>query len=616
MSIAQALNAASSGLKVTQQAMALVASNVANAQTPGWVRKSLQTTTISGNEVSNTVRVAAVHRELDDYLQKQLRVESAGGAYADLRATFYQRLQALYGEPGSASSLESVFTNFTDAIQTLVTSPDSAAARSQVLSGSQVLAQTLNSVTEDLQALRADAENGIAAAVESATYAMQQITELNGQLGGRSIVTAADAALADQRDAYIDQLAELVDIRVVKGDQGELNVFTNSGVQLVGAGVGAATLQFNAHGTVTATSQWDADSTVSTLGTLSLVTAKGGSVDLIANHSFRSGKIAAYIEMRDNILVEAQNQLDGLAAAMAQALSDDTVAGTPTAGGFDLDTTGWLNGDRINLTWTDTTGPTQHQVTIIRVDDPSVLPLPDDATPGAGDEVIGVDFSGGLASVVAQLNAAFGGALTFSDSGNTLSVVDDGGVTSDMDALSMTRTATSLGSGSVAIAMFTDGGVPYTGAIGSMGSQSVGFAGRISVNNALLADPSRLVLYGTGTLPGDPTRPDFIYSRLVEASLTFDPNTGMGNAATPYSGTLPSFLQQLLSSQGQAASNAERLAEGQGVVVNALKQRVTESSGVNVDQEMANLIALQTAYGANARVLSTVKEMLDTLMRM
>lgn len=613
MSLTQALNTATSGLKVMQSAMSIVASNVANAQTPGYVRKSLQVTSISANEVGNSVRVAAVQRELDEYLQKQLRMESAGGGYADLRASFYQRLQAIYGDPSSSSSLESVFANFTNAIQTLVTSPDSAAARSMVLSSAQVLAQTLNSVTDDVQSLRADAESGIAAAVETANYAMQKIAELNGQLAGRTISNASDAALADQRDAYVDQLAELIDIRVVKSDQGDLNIFTNSGVQLVGAG--ASRLQFNAAGTVTATSRWDADPAQSTLGTISLVTPSGGSVDLIANKSLRSGKIAAYLDMRDNVLVEAQSQLDGLAAVMAQSLSDDTVAGTPVAGGFDVDTTGWLNGDRINLTYTDPSG--QNRVTIVRVDDPSVLPLADTATAGAGDRVIGVDFSGGLASVVAQLNAAFGGALNFSNTGNTLTVLDDGGAnTTDVDALSMTRTATSLANGRVALAMFTDGGLAYTGAIGAGGSQSVGFAGRISVNAQLLADPSKLILYDSATLTGDPTRANFIYSRLVETPLTFDPNTGMGNSTTPYSGTLPAFLQQVLSRQGQAASNADSLAQGQDVVVNALKQRFNEASGVNVDAEMANLIALQTAYGANARVLSVVKEMLDTLLKM
>jgi flagellar hook-associated protein 1 FlgK len=86
--------------------------------------------------------------------------------------------------------------------------------------------------------------------------------------------------------------------------------------------------------------------------------------------------------------------------------------------------------------------------------------------------------------------------------------------------------------------------------------------------------------------------------------------------SSPFSGNLPSYLRQVLSMQGEAASNAWNLAEGQNVVVNALQQRLNEVSGVNIDQEMASLIALQTAYAANARVMSTVKEMLDLLLRL
>ena len=86
MSLTQALNTASSGLKVTQSAMSIVASNVANAQTPGYVRKSLQVASTASSNAGSSVRIAAVQRELDAYLQKQLRVESAGGSYADLRA--------------------------------------------------------------------------------------------------------------------------------------------------------------------------------------------------------------------------------------------------------------------------------------------------------------------------------------------------------------------------------------------------------------------------------------------------------------------------------------------------------------------------------------------------
>jgi flagellar hook-associated protein 1 FlgK len=52
------------------------------------------------------------------------------------------------------------------------------------------------------------------------------------------------------------------------------------------------------------------------------------------------------------------------------------------------------------------------------------------------------------------------------------------------------------------------------------------------------------------------------------------------------------------------------------VVVNALQQRVNQASGVNIDQEMSNLISLQTAYGANARVMTAVRDMIDALLKM
>ena len=107
-----------------------------------------------------------------------------------------------------------------------------------------------------------------------------------------------------------------------------------------------------------------------------------------------------------------------------------------------------------------------------------------------------------------------------------------------------------------------------------------------------------------------------VYNQLTNAAFAFSPQTGLGNAASPYSGSVPNFFRQMLSMQGEAASNASNLSQGQDVVVNALKQRVTDASGVNVDQEMTNLIKLQTAYGANARVMTAVRDLLDLLMKM
>src|ERR1043166_1445554 len=615
MSITQTLNTALSGLKATQAGMSLIASNVANAQTPGYVRKTLDVATTTSGDAGSSVRVVGVNRELDAYIQSQLRTETSGGAYADLRARFYSQLQGVYGDPSSSASLESVFGSFTSAVQSLVTSPDSTAARSLVLANAQVLAQTLNTTTADVQTLRTNAEGALTDAVATANEAMQKIADLNARLGGKDISNASDAALADERDSYVDQLSKLMDIRVITNNLNQINVFTNSGVELVGTK--ASQLAFNAQGTVNATTLWDSDPTKSNLGTVSIVSPGGVSVDLVANKSIRSGKIAALLDMRDNVLVQAQNQLDGLAATMAQALSDTTVSGSPGAGGFDIDTAGLLGGNRINLTYTDTTTNTKHNVSIIRVDDPSVLPLGNGVTSDPNDEVFGVDFSGGLASVVTQLNAQFGGTLTFSNpSGTTLEVLDDGGATSTMSALSATQTATTLANGSPPVALFTEGSNPFSNAITTAGAQTAGFAGRIAVNAALVGDPSKLTLFSSTTANGDPTRANFIYNQLTSTNFAFLANTGLGNAGTPFTGKMPDYLRQVLSMQGAAAANASSLSQGQGLVVNALQQRLNDAAGVNVDQEMASLISLQTAYGANARVMTAARDMLDMLMKM
>src|SRR5262249_43430766 len=108
--------------------------------------------------------------------------------------------------------------------------------------------------------------------------------------------------------------------------------------------------------------------------------------------------------MRDQILPQAQSQLDAFASQMAQALSNQTPAGTPvTAGpqaGFNVDVGNLLPGNSAQITYTDAAN-VQHTVTIVRVDDPAALPLPNNPS-NPNNPVIGVNFTGGGASRVSQ----------------------------------------------------------------------------------------------------------------------------------------------------------------------------------------------------------------------
>jgi flagellar hook-associated protein 1 FlgK len=609
-----------SGLRANQIALGLVSSNVANAETPGYIKKTSNQVAVSSGEFGSSVRVAGVNRELDVYLQRQLRTEIAGAAYAGLRSEVLDQLQSIYGTPGSAGTLESAFNALTTAVQALSTSSDSQSARIAVTNAAQSLVQQLNSMTRGIQSLRSNAEAGLSGAVNIANNAMSQIANINVQLLRGGQTDGAAAELLDQRDRYIDQLSELMDIRVVTNDDGQVNVFTTSGVQLVGAE--ASQFTFEAQGTVTANTTWSANPSLSNLGSITVNFPHGGSMDLFAANAFRSGTIAALVELRDNTLVQAQTQLDEFAAALSSALSDQTVAGTPaTSGaqtGFDLDLSGLKNGNVVSLTYTDTLTNTQRRVSIVRVDDPSLLPLTNAATNDPNDQVLGIDFSSGMASVVSQLNAALGASanLSFSNTGTTLTVLDDGAAgLSDVNAASVTSTVSALAGGVAQVPLFTDGGNLYTGARLASGAQIQGFAGRISVNMGIANDPSKLVLMSGSTTAGDTTRPDFIYQQLTSGSYYYSPKAGLGTVNSPFKGTLLNFAQQFTSAQGESADAAKLLAEGQDVVLSTLKQKFASTAGVNIDDEMAHLLALQNAYAANARVMGVVKEMYQALMQ-
>jgi flagellar hook-associated protein 1 FlgK len=621
MSLTQALSAAISGLRANQAGLALVSSNVANADTPGYVRKTVSQVATAGNGTGISVNVTGVQRELDTYVQRQLRVENSGASYADTLAQSFSQLQDVYGTPGSDNTLESVYNSFTNALQTLSSSPDDTAAQSAVLSAAQLLTQQLNQSSDQIQALRGDAELGISDAVTKANQAMSQIADLNHRIAASSQSDSATATMMDQRDAAVDQLSQLMDVNVIKGDNNQITVFTNSGVQLVGNN--ASQIKFDPQGTMTAASTWSSDPTKRNVGTLSLVSPTGGSVDLIESHSIRSGQIAAYLQMRDQTLVQAQGQLDAIAGAMASSLSDKTTSGTSaTSGlqsGFDVDISGMSAGNKITINYTDGLTNTPHTLSLIRVDDPTALPLSNDATASPNDKVVGINFAGGMSSVMAQINAALGGTgmVASNPSGNTLEVLNDGaGNIVNVNSVSTTKTATSLLGGSAELPFFTDGSQPYTGAISGQGSQSIGFSGRITINPALLADPAKLVTYQAGTPSGDSTRPDFLFQQLTAGTMQFSPDTGIGTAGSPFSGSISTFLRQVISQQGENADSASNLKQGQDVVLSSLQQRFNDGSSVNVDQEMATLLTLQNAYAANARVLTTVKQMFDTLMQM
>jgi flagellar hook-associated protein 1 FlgK len=616
MGLSSALATAMSGLSANQAALSIISSNVANAQTPGYVAQNPNQIEVASGGFGSTVETTGVNRALDLFVQNQLRTETAGGAYADQTANILGQLQSVYGTPGGAGTLETSLSNFTTALQSLSSNPGDSSAQSVALTAAQTLAQQLNTTTQGIQSLRTNVDQDIGNSAAQANTDMSQIAQLNTRLQGMSPTDPQAATLMDQRDSAVNDLSKLADVRVVTDSSNQANVYTSSGIQLVGGGL-ASSFTYSSPGALSATSLYNSDPTKSGVGSLNIKLPNGASIDVVANNVLSSGQIAADLKLRDQTLVQAQTQVDQLAATLSSSLSDQTTAGTAVTGppaGFSVNTSNLLAGNTINLSYTNTATNTQQKVSIVNVTDPTALPLKNGAN--ANPLLVGINFSPPMTSVVSQLNSALGGSgLQFSLSGSTLSVVGSGSTT--VNAASTTTTTSSLTSGNPQLPLFTDSNSLYTGQYTGSGSQITGLAGRITINPAVLANPSALSVYSTSpaTATGDNTRSDFLFSQLTTGTFNYSPQTGLGSAAQPFNGTISNYLQQFISQQGNASTQATQLQQGQDVVVSTLQQKFDSTSAVNIDTEMANLIQVQNTYAANAHIMSVVQSMMQSLLQ-
>lgn len=610
MGLSSALGAALSGLKASQTGLDLVANNVANANTVGYVKRTLVPEQSVTGGVTVGVRADDIRRELDAYLQRQLRTETSGAVYASTRASYLDQLQTSFGTPGGALSLDTLVSGLSSSLDQLSATPDNDATRAGVILAAQTLAQQLNSATNDVQDLRTQADSGMKSGAQAANDALKSIESLTKEISRAMASGQSPAGLLDQRDLAIDTLSGLMDIKVEDRGLGQISIKTQGGAPLFESGV-ASTLSFEQTSTISAQDAYGGAGSDG-LGTIRLTRPSGLSIDLLADGNLRSGALKSLADLRDVTLPQAQAQLDELAANLAQAFGTNTVDGTAISGGVDLTTQNALSGDRLSVSYT--VGGVTRSVTIVNVGDPSALPLDDSLTSDPNDVVIGVDFSSPTAA--ADLDAALGAkgvAIDVSASATGFAFTSgDPSLTVDGGASKLT--ATTLTGDGLAIPLFVDGATskPYSGSLDG-GSQRTGFAGRITVNPALVADNAKLVTYNGSTSAGDPARAEFLRDAMT-SDRTFALDSGLGSTSRPYSGSIAEFANGIIANQASQSASATRVAEGQSLVVSTLTDSFSAASGVNTDEEMGRLIQLQTAYGANARVISTVKEMMDMLL--
>lgn len=628
MSLTSALNNSLSGLRFTATATSLTSANIANAGNPSYTRKVIDPVQMLAGDRISGIAVGSIHREYDAFVQRQLVKEKSNQAYSTVRSDFLSRLDQMFGTPGSSQALDTVLNTFSSSFQTLLTSPESQTARSGVINSATVVAQTLRSLSTSVQDMRLDAEHGLADATQKLNGLLNDLSDVNSRLNV-AFEDEGRVGLLDQRDKLVDEISQYVSVHATYDADGAVQLYGASGFTLLSSSE-KANLSFNAYDYIGPTNRYDTDPTKRSVGTIAAQTSSG-SVDLIAQGVFKSGRIAGLIDLRDKTLPAAQEQLDQIAASLAQMLGSSSSSTAVTAGtqaGFDTPLgPGLSDGDTVTVE-ASVNGQTR-KFTFKRVDDASV-PITDGLTADPDDVVVrltGSSAAGHATQMQAAIDAwaatagAPAGSFAVSTSGGNLRVMADPAVasTAKVSAAAARVTARTTTDGGAALPFFVDASVQngiYSDQVTAAGSQFTGFAARIDVNAALKADSTALVKMGTGTAESDSTRPAFLVAALNDTSRYFKPAGNIGTTANPFQGSVMTYMRAVIVSQTNEAANAKQIAAGQDSVVSQLQARYDSTAAVNIDQEMMMLIQLQNSYGANARVMSAVREMFDMLRQM
>jgi flagellar hook-associated protein 1 FlgK len=505
MSLDVALLSARSGLLHTQRALATAADNVANADTVGYSRKTVDGRAVQAGGQGLGVRSLAPGRDVDEALATELDSRRASAAAASLRADLLAGIETAHGRPEVGDSLGDLVAGLRSGFEDLRADPSEAGRQTALVLAAEELATRFNEVSGAIGDARQQAQDTVVAEVATINAGLREIASLTNRIREQIALTGDAAALEDERDAAISTLSESIEVRALKRDDGGLVLVARNGIvlPLVPDEDAFAT----ADATLTAASFHGGGGTIPGVAM--------GAVDVTAR--LLGGRLAEAVALRDQTLPRYQAEIDLAAANLAARLDSQGLA-----------------------LFTDAAGA-----------------VPDTTQPYAGSTMLG--FAGGI-----RVNAA---------------------VTADPALL---RDGTHAVSGSA------------LGAADSSPNPAGGPA-------AFVQTIDRVLDYAFGTQ----AQSGVSWAPIATGGLGPDGTLSSPFGAPP---TLEGYAGLVTATQTADSASAKAALASAKAMVDGLQTRVTQRSGVDVDTEMAAMVTLQNAYAANARVLSTVQAMWDTLL--
>lgn len=585
MSLDIARSIAFSGLSSTSVQISVTSSNITNADTTGYTKKTANQSSSVTNGVGTGVTVTGITSTVDKLLLKSLVSATSDLGSADTTNTYLTSLEKLYGSTSSTdssstgTSLANSIASLESALSSLASTPSSASLQSNVVSALDDVTSQLRETSSGIQKLRSNADQDISSSIDDVNSDLQNIAALNAEIKQTAATGQSTADLEDQRNTALQDVASKMNVSYYTALNGDLQIYTTTGQALVDSS--AHKISYTAAANVSSSTTYTAGSSSSGF---SAITVNG--VDITSQ--ITGGDVGALIALRDKTLPAAQSQLDLLATQLASAVNSVSNSASPVPAPTTLTGT------------TDVTSSTALSVTgTVRLA----------VTDQSGNLVSYGDLDLSSYSTVGDLVTAINGI-----SGMSASVDANG---------DLSITATGSGNG-VAINEMT----------GSVGSSSEGFsdyfglndlvtgtsASDIAVNTSVLSgtdglqlatlDSSSSLTVGSNVLTsGSATVVNAFYSALT-ASRTFSSTGGLAATTGSFADYASTIVADVASKSSQASTNYTAKETAQSTYASSLSSQ----SGVNLDEESANLSTLQNQYSAASALISAINTMFSALM--
>jgi flagellar hook-associated protein 1 len=296
MSLSHSLTAAYSGLTASAKAASIVAENMSNLRTPGYGRRDV---VLASGRLAG-VSIVGVTRNTNPVIMAERRAAQAGAAAAETRAAFLSSLEGWLGIPGAPGSLDSRITAFDTALIAGAAAPGSEAHLASIFGAAQDLAGSLRAASDQVQLARGAADRSIATDVGLLNDSLKQVETLNRDIMRLTALRQDTSSLVDQRQVLVDRIADIVPLREVPRDGGQIALYSAGGAALIDGRAGV--FDFQPSGQIGPG-----------MSTLPGLTLNNRPIGTDAEGLMRGGRLAASFAVRDDLAPKAQARLDAVA---------------------------------------------------------------------------------------------------------------------------------------------------------------------------------------------------------------------------------------------------------------------------------------------------------------